>query len=84
MFGSGISGTKLSSFAAPGGPSLKSDKPAKPFGAPESDAEENKDDGEGDEGSQPEEERAASPEKEAEDHKKVKLQKGLITIISPV
>lgn len=79
-FGSGSSGSKLTSFAAPGAPALKSDKPAKPFGAPESDVEEDDEDGEGDNGSQADEERAASPDKEAEDHKKVKLQKGWLAI----
>lgn len=39
-FGSTISGPRLTSFAKPG-ELFKSDKPARPFGAPESDAEEN-------------------------------------------
>ncbi|KAF5969958.1 DEAD DEAH box helicase [Fusarium coicis] len=40
-FGSALGGTKpLSSFAAPGAEPLKSEKPAKPFGAPDSESEE--------------------------------------------
>ncbi|KAF5635179.1 DEAD DEAH box helicase [Fusarium sp. NRRL 25303] len=39
-FGSALGGTKpLSSFAAPGAEPLKSEKPAKPFGAPDSESE---------------------------------------------
>jgi hypothetical protein len=61
---------------------LKSEKPAKPFGAPDSDAED-ADDDEGDEEedageerSQPDEERLPSPEKEPEEKRKLKLQRG--------
>ncbi|KAL9572747.1 hypothetical protein ACKAV7_003146 [Fusarium commune] len=43
-FGSALGGTKpLSSFAAPGAEPLKSEKPAKPFGAPDSESEEGED-----------------------------------------
>ncbi|KAK7415622.1 hypothetical protein QQX98_005766 [Neonectria punicea] len=91
-FGSALSGIKpLGSFAALGGDATKTEKPAKPFGAPDSDAEDDEDDGSGDEDAVPEEaERALSPEKESEEKKKLKLQKvevndgetGEITIVS--
>lgn len=69
----------MSSFAKPG-EVLKSDKPAKPFGAPESDAE----DGSGDEnpesGNEDEEKEEDKEEqetkKELDEKKRVKLQKG--------
>ncbi|KAK0621593.1 hypothetical protein B0T17DRAFT_618021 [Bombardia bombarda] len=41
--GSGLSGARLGNFGQPGNV-LKSDKPARPFGAPESDAEDGSDD----------------------------------------
>lgn len=84
-FGSVLGGGALKplpSFAAPGSQPLKSEKPAKPFGAPDSDVEnedeedDNEDDEGGDDASQPDVERLASPEKEPEEKKKVKLQKG--------
>lgn len=81
-FGSAFGVTKpLSSFAAPGSKPLKTEKPAKPFGAPDSDAEEGDEEGDeeedaGEDGSQPDEERVASPEKEPEEKKKLKLQRG--------
>lgn len=74
-------GAKLSSFAKPGDV-FKSDKPAKPFGAPESDAEEGDEDDEGsDEQSGAEEVESEEKEKEEpkaamDDKKKPKLQKG--------
>ncbi|KAF4470257.1 DEAD DEAH box helicase [Fusarium albosuccineum] len=77
-FGSALGGAKpLTSFAAPGGESLKKEKPAKPFGAPESDNEDDDDeDDDGEDNEQPEEaERSLSPEKESEEKKKLKLQK---------
>ncbi|KAH8597098.1 hypothetical protein B0O99DRAFT_618007 [Bisporella sp. PMI_857] len=40
----GAAGPKLSSFAAPGKDTVSSAKPAKPFGAPDSDAEESEED----------------------------------------
>jgi DEAD/DEAH box helicase domain-containing protein len=55
---------------------LGSKKPAKPFGAPASDAEDEDDDNEGDEAGPSDEERAASPEKESEEKKKTRLQRG--------
>ena len=78
-FGSALGSSRpLQSFAAPGLKSLQSEKPAKPFGAPESDVE--SDDEEGDEGSpksSPEEaDRGASPEKETEEKRRTRLQKG--------
>lgn len=77
-FGSALGGIKpLGSFAAPGTGALKSEKPAKPFGAPDSDAESGEEDDEGDDDAQPEEaERGASPEKESEEKKRLRLQKG--------
>lgn len=52
-FGSALGGSKISNFASPGiAPLAKSDKPAKPFGAPDSDAEDESEagsDAEGDE-----------------------------------
>lgn len=81
--GGGVGGLKpLSSFAAPGSQPLKSEKPAKPFGAPDSDVESeededgNDDEEGGDDGSQPDAERLASPEKEPEEKKKLRLQRG--------
>ncbi|KAM0557945.1 hypothetical protein ACHAPJ_005109 [Fusarium lateritium] len=77
-FGSALGASKpLSSFAAPGAEPLKSEKPAKPFGAPDSDAEDGEDeDDEREESEQPTEaERAISPEKESDEKKKLKLQK---------
>lgn len=78
-FGSALGSIKpLGSFAAPGAGAIKSDKPAKPFGAPDSDAEDGEENDEGDDEAQPEEaERAASPEKESEEKKKLRLQKGM-------
>ncbi|KAH7327892.1 hypothetical protein B0I35DRAFT_506453 [Stachybotrys elegans] len=75
-FGSALAGIKpLQSFAAPGAKPIQSEKPAKPFGAPDSDAEEDDDDAE-DEESQPDDvERAVSPEKETEEKKRLKLQR---------
>lgn len=69
----------LQSFAAPGSKPLLSEKPGKPFGAPDSDVESEADDDEnGSENTTPEEaERSASPEKDLEEKKKTKLQKGM-------
>lgn len=82
-FGSAFDGGQpLSSFAGLGSkPALKSDKPARPFGAPDSDVEEEDNEGDeddegGDDASQPEQERLASPEKEPEEKKKLRLQRG--------
>ncbi|KAF4446490.1 DEAD/DEAH box helicase [Fusarium austroafricanum] len=77
-FGSALgAGKPLSSFAAPGAEPLKSEKPAKPFGAPDSESEDEEDEDEEREESEqpPEAERAASPEKESDEKKKLKLQK---------
>ncbi|KAK8080406.1 hypothetical protein PG997_008224 [Apiospora hydei] len=68
----GLGGSKLTSFGQPGG-AFKSSKPAKPFGAPESDAEsgdEEADDGDDNAGDELKEEKEAD-----DDKKKVKLQK---------
>ncbi|KAI0817532.1 hypothetical protein GGR55DRAFT_24181 [Xylaria sp. FL0064] len=79
-FGSGLGGSRLTTFGKPG-ESLKSSKPSKPFGAPVSDdEEEGKDEESGnasdndkndDENHDIEEDKAA----EAEDKKKMKLQR---------
>lgn len=71
-------GKSLSSFASPSAKPLQSEKPAKPFGAPESDAED-EDDEDADrdgESESDEQERAASPEREPEEKKRFKLHKG--------
>lgn len=65
----------LGGFATPGSKPLGNEKPAKPFGAPDSDVESNEDDEEGDNESRQDEERDVSPEKESEEKKKHKLQK---------
>ncbi|ETS05115.1 P-loop containing nucleoside triphosphate hydrolase protein [Trichoderma reesei RUT C-30] len=70
-------GKSLSSFASPSAKPLQSEKPAKPFGAPESDAED-EDDEDADrdgESESDEQERAASPEREPEEKKRFKLHK---------
>jgi Ran-binding protein 3 len=87
-FGSLLSGAKLSSFGKPG-EVFKSDKPAKPFGAPDSDAEDEGDDDEdGEDGSgdeegvqnedskQKENDKDEEPKVPSDDKKKPKLQKG--------
>jgi hypothetical protein len=81
-------GAKLTSFAKPG-EGFKSDKPARPFGAPESDQEDGdkEDDEDGDEGSgdeavgsdketQEKKEKSEEPKESTDDKKKPKLQKG--------
>ena len=80
-FGSAMSGPRLTSFAKPG-EVLKSEKPAKPFGAPDSDAESESVSGSDEEGETGEEE-AEVEEKEkeqeelkADDKKKTRLQRG--------
>jgi DEAD/DEAH box helicase domain-containing protein len=57
---------------------LQSEKPARPFGAPESDEDnDGEEDAERDNEPEPsEQERAASPEKELEEKKRIKLHKG--------
>ncbi|KAF4125296.1 DEAD/DEAH box helicase domain-containing protein [Geosmithia morbida] len=75
-FGAASTGVKpLGSFAAPTAEPLTSEKPAKPFGAPDSDVESDDEDDEDDESSQPEEETSSPVEKELDDKKKPKLQK---------
>ncbi|KAK1829178.1 hypothetical protein QBC39DRAFT_392728 [Podospora conica] len=85
--GSAFSGPRLSSFAKPG-EGLKNDKPARPFGAPESDAEDGEDD-DGDDDGDDKDEEAGSDKDEgkesgkdkdesktlADDKKKMRLQK---------
>ena len=69
----------MSGFAAPGTSSLPVGKAAKPFGAPDSDAEddEKEDEAEGDGDATSEAERALSPE--TDEKKRLKLQKGMLT-----
>jgi hypothetical protein len=88
-FGSLLSGPKLSGFGKPGG-AFKSDKPARPFGAPESDDDEANDDdddgadgsddeeggGESDDDKQKEKDKDEEPKLPSDDKKKPKLQKG--------
>jgi hypothetical protein len=87
-------GAKLTSFAKPG-EGFKSDKKARPFGAPESDEEDGnkEDDEDGDEGSgdeavgsdkesQEKHEKSEEPKESADDKKKPKLQKGKINSVS--
>lgn len=79
-FGSSALGApKLSSFAKPG-EVLKSDKPARPFGAPESDAEEESGDEDqesgNDEGDKEEDKEEQETKKELDEKKRIKLQKG--------
>ncbi|AEO67032.1 uncharacterized protein THITE_2115759 [Thermothielavioides terrestris NRRL 8126] len=83
--GSALSGARLSNFGKPG-EALKSDKPAKPFGAPDSDTEDKSDEGSSededtkgdaaseDEGTK-EDEREKDDAKAGDDKKKPKLQK---------
>ncbi|KAL7929095.1 P-loop containing nucleoside triphosphate hydrolase protein [Trichoderma chlorosporum] len=70
-------GKSLESFASPLAKPLQSEKPAKPFGAPESDVddEDDEDAERDDESESNEQERAASPEKELEEKKRIKLHK---------
>lgn len=82
--GSALGGSRLSTFGRPG-EALKSDKPAKPFGAPDSDAEDDgPNTGEEDNGDEEkagsEEDKDGEKEKEevkvVDDEKKPKLRKG--------
>lgn len=78
-----MAGKPLTSFAKAGESSFKSEKPAKPFGAPESDAEDgSNNEAEGDDGSASEsgekEEKEESDKEElkaGDDKKRTKLQK---------
>jgi hypothetical protein len=94
-FGSLLSGPKLGSFGKPG-EVFKSGKPAKPFGAPDSDAEdgseddEDGDDGSGDEeGAENDDDKLKEKDKDEEhkvpsdDKKKPKLQKGKLLPLLP-
>ncbi|OAA44393.1 Pleckstrin-domain containing protein [Metarhizium rileyi] len=93
-FGTGLPGIKpLGNFGAPGAKPLHSEKVAKPFGAPESDAEDDgdNDNAEGDSESQPDDpERGVSPEKDVDEKKRPKLHKiavddgeaGEVTVVS--
>ncbi|KAK1755794.1 hypothetical protein QBC47DRAFT_344326 [Echria macrotheca] len=83
-FGGGsLSGPRLSSFAKPGD-AVKSEKPARPFGAPESDAEEGSEKGEdgGEDAASDKEDKGADKEKEeskaAEEKKRLRLQKVVV------
>ncbi|POR36661.1 Ran-binding protein 3 [Tolypocladium paradoxum] len=78
-FGSALSGAKpLSSFGVSAGKPFQSGKAAKPFGAPDSDADEgdDDDDDEAENDSQADEaQRAISPEKDLDDKKRTRLHK---------
>jgi hypothetical protein len=87
-FGSALSGPRISTFAKPGD-TFKSDKPAKPFGAPESDQEDEgsddaDDDGNGaDDASEDGEDKdKADAKSTAEERKKHRLQKSRSQILS--
>ncbi|ESA43064.1 hypothetical protein GE21DRAFT_6610 [Neurospora crassa] len=80
--GSALGGAKLTSFGGKPGETLMSSKPAKPFGAPESDAEESEE-----EGGNEKEDAGANEDKEgendeartaAEEEKKLKLRKVVV------
>ncbi|KOS21524.1 E3 SUMO-protein ligase RanBP2 [Escovopsis weberi] len=91
-FGSAFASSKgPQAFGLPAGKPLQSKKPAKPFGAPDSDGEAEAEDDDGDEDAEPTEaDRSFSPEKELDDKKKLKLQKvevddgesGEVTVVS--
>lgn len=71
-------GPKLSSFAASGSPAIVgAEKPAKAFGAPESDEEEESDDDEGEGGAASDEDEVVS----IEDRKKQKFTRGLSSLL---
>jgi len=76
----GSSGPKLSSFATGGTAAPPTAKPAKAFGAPDSDEEEQTDGDDDDEqaGSAEEDKRASSPEEK----KRIKPQKGKLTVVN--
>lgn len=80
-FGSALSGAKpLFGFGTAAGKPLQSGKAPRPFGAPDSDSDSAGDEDEGeeadDDGHGDEAQRATSPEKDVEDRKRLKLQKG--------
>jgi hypothetical protein len=83
-FGSAFPGRPLTSFAKPG-EGLKSDKPAKPFGAPESDAEEESAEESGDEESEADDVQKEDSDKEdskaaSDEKKKLRLQRGTLVL----
>lgn len=79
-FGSALSGAKpLSSFGASAGKPLQSGKAAKPFGAPDSDADDGDDDNEEEaenDSQAGEAQPTISPEKDSEDKKRTRLHRG--------
>ncbi|KAI1338527.1 hypothetical protein F5Y15DRAFT_120475 [Xylariaceae sp. FL0016] len=83
--GSGFGGAKLSNFGTPG-TSLKSSKPARPFGAPVSEDEDDKSEGEDDDKSENENDDDQNRDKDSEadksvagdDVKKAKLQRVIV------
>lgn len=81
---SALSAPRLSTFAKPGD-ALASDKPARPFGAPESDAEESDEDDDqesGDEDGEKEETKEEDKDTmDALEEKKIKLRKGKSGIV---
>ncbi len=85
-FGSALSGAKtLSSFGVSSGKPLQSAKASKPFGAPDSDSEGGSDEEDevDDDGQTDAAQRALSPEKETDDKKRTRLQRGKCLLHSP-
>ncbi|RDA85612.1 hypothetical protein CP532_0892 [Ophiocordyceps camponoti-leonardi (nom. inval.)] len=78
-FASAFSAVKpLNSFAALGAPSLQSGKAKKPFGAPDSESEPDDEEEQTEPDTVSEEPlRASSPDKDSDDRKKTRLQKGI-------
>lgn len=83
--GSALGGAQLTSFGGKPGETLTSSKPAKPFGAPDSDAEESEEEGDNEK-----EEAGSNEEKEgendeaknaAEEEKKLKLRKSELSVV---
>lgn len=91
-FGGGLGGKPLSSFAKTGESSFKTEKAAKPFGAPDSDAEDDNDDetegdadGASESGDKDEKEESDKEETKAgDDKKRTKLQKSKKAFSIPV
>ena len=82
-FGAAFSGGKpLSGFGSAGGAKpLTKDKPAKPFGAPDSEGDTDADEEDDDGNDHPDgADRSASPEKELEEKKRLRLQRGKFSI----
>lgn len=89
-FGSSVLAKPLTSFAKPGVEAPKSEKPAKPFGAPDSEAEEDSEDDDDDTDSASEAHEKDDSDKEetsktaGDDRKKIKLQRGTFQSALPL